>query len=122
MKPETRYTRSGDTSIAYAVSGDGPLDILFLPGWISQIEQLWEAPALRRFNERLTTFSRLIIFDRRGSGLSDRLAEEPTIEQKRRRAGCAGRRGQRTRSALHLPARRHRRVELAPSTRSGSER
>jgi class 3 adenylate cyclase len=81
MHPETRYTRSGDTSIAYAVSGEGPLDILFLPGWISQIEQLWEAPALRRFNERLTTFSRLIIFDRRGSGLSDRLAEEPTIEQ-----------------------------------------
>ena len=53
MAPVTRYTRSGGASIAYQVAGEGPLDLLFMPGWISQIEHLWEAPALRRFLERL---------------------------------------------------------------------
>ncbi len=81
MVPTTRYARSGDASIAYQVAGDGPLDLLFLPGWISQVEQLWEAPAMRRFLERLSVFNRLILFDRRGSGLSDRLAAEQTVEQ-----------------------------------------
>jgi class 3 adenylate cyclase len=68
-------------SLAYQVVGDGPLDLLFLPGWISQIEQLWEAPAVRRFLEALTVFSRVILFDKRGSGLSDRLSDDQTIEQ-----------------------------------------
>ena len=81
MVPATRYARSGKASIAYQVTGEGPLDLLFLPGWISQIEQLWEAPAVRRFLERLAAFNRLILFDRRGSGLSDRLTEEQTVEQ-----------------------------------------
>ena len=81
MVPTTRYARSGDASIAYQVTGEGPLDLLFLPGWISQVEQLWEAPAMRRFLERLAVFNRVILFDRRGSGLSDRLAEEQTVEQ-----------------------------------------
>jgi len=81
MVPTTRYARSGDASIAYQVTGDGPLDMLFMPGWISQVEQLWEAPAMRRFLERLAQFGRLILFDRRGSGLSDRLFDEWTIEQ-----------------------------------------
>jgi class 3 adenylate cyclase/pimeloyl-ACP methyl ester carboxylesterase len=71
MIPGTRYTRSGEASIAYQLAGDGPLDILFLPGWISQIEQLWEAPGNRRFLERLMGFGRLIMFDSRGTGLSD---------------------------------------------------
>ena len=71
MIGETRYTRSGDASIAYQVSGEAPLDLLFLPGWISQIEQLWEAPGNRRFLESLLRFSRLIMFDSRGTGLSD---------------------------------------------------
>jgi class 3 adenylate cyclase/pimeloyl-ACP methyl ester carboxylesterase len=79
--PTTRYARSGEASIAYQVIGDGPLDLLFLPGWISQIEQLWELPALRRFLERLAAFGRLILFDRRGIGLSDRVAQEHTLEQ-----------------------------------------
>jgi len=79
--PVTRYARSGDVSLAYQVVGDGPLDLLFLPGWISQIEQLWEAPAVRRFLEALTVFSRVILFDKRGSGLSDRLSDDQTIEQ-----------------------------------------
>jgi class 3 adenylate cyclase/pimeloyl-ACP methyl ester carboxylesterase len=79
--PATRYARSGDPSIAYQVVGEGPLDLLFLPGWISQIEQLWEAPAVRRFLEALTVFSRVILFDKRGSGLSDRLLDGQTVEQ-----------------------------------------
>ena len=81
MIPTTRYARSGDASIAYQVTGEGALDLLFLPGWISQIEQLWDAPAMRRFLERLAVFNRLILFDRRGTGLSDRLQGEHTVEQ-----------------------------------------
>lgn len=81
MAPSTRYARSGDVSIAYQVTGEGALDLLFLPGWISQIEQLWEAPAMRRFLERLAVFNRLILFDRRGTGLSDRTREAQTLEQ-----------------------------------------
>lgn len=79
--PVTSYAQSGDANIAYQVAGEGPLDLLFLPGWISQIEQLWQAPALRRFLEQLSSFSRLILFDRRGSGLSDRLPAEQGLEQ-----------------------------------------
>ncbi|HEY4450153.1 MAG TPA: adenylate/guanylate cyclase domain-containing protein [Solirubrobacteraceae bacterium] len=81
MAPETRYARSGEASIAYQITGEGALDLLFLPGWISQIEQLWEAPAVRRFLERLAVFNRLILFDRRGAGLSDRTREPQTLEQ-----------------------------------------
>jgi pimeloyl-ACP methyl ester carboxylesterase/class 3 adenylate cyclase len=84
MAPVTRYARSSGASIAYQVVGDGPLDMLFLPGWISQIEQLWEAPANRRFLERLAAFSRLILFDSRGTGLSDRVLEAYTLEQEAR--------------------------------------
>jgi class 3 adenylate cyclase len=86
MAPVTRYTRSGEASIAYQVVGDGVLDLLFMPGWISQVEQLWEAPALRRLLERLAVFSRLIIFDRRGSGLSDSVGESYSLEQEARDA------------------------------------
>ncbi|HYM55360.1 MAG TPA: adenylate/guanylate cyclase domain-containing protein, partial [Solirubrobacteraceae bacterium] len=80
-EPTTRYARSGDASIAYQVVGDGPLDVLFLPGWISQVEQLWEAPAQRRFLERLAGLGRLILFDSRGTGLSDRVLDAYTLEQ-----------------------------------------
>jgi class 3 adenylate cyclase/pimeloyl-ACP methyl ester carboxylesterase len=79
--PTTRYARSGDASIAYQVVGDGPLDMLFLTGWLTQLEQLWEAPANRRFLERLATFGRLIMFDSRGTGLSERVLETYTIER-----------------------------------------
>jgi pimeloyl-ACP methyl ester carboxylesterase/class 3 adenylate cyclase len=81
MIPTTRYARSGDASIAYQVAGDGPLDVMFLPGWISQVEHLWEFAALRRFLERLSLFGRLILFDRRGTGLSDRIVLEHSLEQ-----------------------------------------
>jgi class 3 adenylate cyclase/pimeloyl-ACP methyl ester carboxylesterase len=78
--PKTRYARSDGAAIAYQVAGEGNLDLLFLPGWISQIEQLWDAAAVRRFLERLAVFSRLILFDRRGSGLSDGDGEAYTLE------------------------------------------
>ncbi len=84
MVPTTRYARSGDATIAYQVAGEGVLDLLFLPGWISQIEQLWEGAAMRRFLERLAVFSRLILFDRRGSGLSDGIGESYTLEHEAR--------------------------------------
>ncbi len=86
MAPTTRYARSGDASIAYQVAGDGPLDLLFLAGWLTQLEHLWEAPANRRFLERLMTFSRLIIFDSRGTGLSERVLDAYTLEQEARDA------------------------------------
>ncbi len=81
MAPTTRYARSGEASIAYQVVGEGGLDLLFLPGWITQLEQLWEVPAQRRLFERLATFSRLILFDSRGTGLSDRVLAAYTLEQ-----------------------------------------
>lgn len=82
--PETRYARSGDVHIAYQVIGDGPLDLVYVPGWISHVEYAWEEPALARFYLRLASFSRLILFDKRGTGLSDRVADEalPTLEQR----------------------------------------
>jgi class 3 adenylate cyclase len=86
MAPTTRYARSGNASIAYQVVGDGPLDLLFLAGWLTQLEQLWEAPANRRFLERLTSFSRLIMYDSRGTGLSERVLESYTLEQEARDA------------------------------------
>ena len=72
MHDETRYARSGDLWIAYQVLGDGPIDLLWAPGYMSHIEQNWTWPAYRDFLERLASFSRLILFDRRGTGLSDR--------------------------------------------------
>jgi pimeloyl-ACP methyl ester carboxylesterase/class 3 adenylate cyclase len=81
MEIRTRYAQNGGVSLAYQAIGDGPLDLLFLPGWISQVEHLWELPALRRFLERLAAFSRVIVFDRRGGGLSDRVLGEYSVEQ-----------------------------------------
>jgi class 3 adenylate cyclase len=86
MASVTRYTRSGEASIAYQVVGEGNLDLLFVTGWISQVEQLWELPALRRLMERLAVFSRLILFDRRGTGLSDSVGGAHTLEQEARDA------------------------------------
>jgi class 3 adenylate cyclase len=71
MCPQTRYADSDGVSIAYQVVGDRPIDMLALFGWITQVEHVWEEPSLRRFIERMTSFARLIIFDRRGTGLSD---------------------------------------------------
>jgi class 3 adenylate cyclase len=81
MAPVTRYTSSGGASIAYQVTGQGRLDLVFMTGWISQVEHLWESTGLRRLLERLSVFGRLILFDRRGTGLSDGVGEPYTLEQ-----------------------------------------
>ncbi len=80
MRPETHYARSGDVNIAYQAFGDGPRDLVLVPGWVSNIEVFWEDPALERFFERLAGFARVILFDKRGTGLSDRVADIPTLE------------------------------------------
>ena len=80
MQPDTRYAHSGGVNIAYQVLGEGPRDIVFVPGWISNIEVYWEEPALARFLTRLASFASLILFDKRGTGLSDRVADMPGLE------------------------------------------
>lgn len=82
--PETHYTRSGGVNIAYQVVGDGPVDLVFVMGWLSHMEYFWTEPSFARFLRRLASFSRLILFDKRGTGLSDRvpLSELPTLEQR----------------------------------------
>ena len=80
MQPETRYADSGGVNIAYQVVGDGPRDIVFVLGWVSNIEVFWEEPALVRFLTRLASFSRVILFDKRGTGLSDRVSDMPSLE------------------------------------------
>ena len=76
------YARSGNVSIAYQVTGDAPNDLVYVPGWVSNIEVMWEDPGLARFLTSLASFSRLITFDKRGTGLSDAVAvdELPTLE------------------------------------------
>jgi pimeloyl-ACP methyl ester carboxylesterase len=78
------YARSGNVSIAYQVTGDGPNDLVYVPGWVSNIEVMWEDPGLARFLTSLASFSRLIIFDKRGTGLSDSVSvdELPTLEMR----------------------------------------
>jgi class 3 adenylate cyclase len=80
VEPETRYARSGDVSIAYQVVGDGPFDLVFVPGSVSHVELGWKIPAQAEFYRRLGSSSRLIIFDKRGTGMSDRVTGAPTIE------------------------------------------
>jgi class 3 adenylate cyclase/pimeloyl-ACP methyl ester carboxylesterase len=79
--PETRYAKSGDVNIAYQVVGDGPFDLIHVPPFVSNLELQWEEPAERRYFERLASFSRLIMFDKRGTGLSDRVAVA-TLEER----------------------------------------
>lgn len=79
--PETRYARSGELHIAYQVLGDGPIDLVWVPGWISNIDHYWEEPSVARYFERLASFSRLILFDRRGTGVSDPVPQAPTLEE-----------------------------------------
>ena len=81
MQPKTRYAKSGDVHIAYQVVGDGRLDLVYAPAWIGNMELFWEEPSCARFLKRLASFSRLILFDKRGTGSSDRSVEIPIIEQ-----------------------------------------
>ena len=82
--PQTRYAKSGDVNIAYQVVGEGPIDLVFVMGWASNIDEFWTEPSFARFLQRLASFSRLIIFDKRGTGLSDRVDEAhlPSLEQR----------------------------------------
>jgi len=84
MPPETRYAKSGDVNIAYQVVGDGPFDLVYVPGWVSNVDLFWEKPKPARFLEHLASFSRLILFDKRGTGMSDRVSNDrlPTLEQR----------------------------------------
>ena len=83
-EPKTRYARSGDVHIAYQVVGSGDRDLLLVPGFVSHVEHFWEDPGVARFLRRLASFSRLIFFDKRGTGLSDRVPDShlPTLEQR----------------------------------------
>ena len=82
MPPETKYAKSAGVNIAYRVIGDAPLDLVFVSGWVSTLELAWEHPDPARFYRRLASFSRLVMFDKRGTGLSDRVSELPTLEQR----------------------------------------
>ncbi len=84
MQPKTEYAQSGNIHIAYQVVGDGPVDLVFVPGWVSHVERGWEMVDNARFLKRLASFSRLIMFDKRGTGLSDRVPinQLPTLEER----------------------------------------
>jgi pimeloyl-ACP methyl ester carboxylesterase len=82
--PRTRYARSGDVNVAYQVMGEGAPDLVYVPGWVSNLELNWEEPGYARFLHRLASFARLTVFDKRGTGLSDRVPVDrlPTLEER----------------------------------------
>jgi pimeloyl-ACP methyl ester carboxylesterase len=82
MPPPIRYVRSGDVAIAYQVVGEGPHDLLMVPGWVSHLALDWEEPTWVRWCERITSFARLVRFDKRGTGLSDRPPGVATLEER----------------------------------------
>ena len=82
MKPKTQYAKSGKLSIAFQVIGKGPVDLIYVPGWVSNIDNLWDDSKMSEFLLKLTNFSRLILFDKRGTGLSDRENELSTLEER----------------------------------------
>ena len=82
MPPPVQYARNGDVNIAYQVYGDGPHDILMVPGWTSHLLLEWEEPTYVRFLDRLASFARVVRFDKRGTGLSDRMTGVPTQEER----------------------------------------
>ncbi len=83
-RPETRYAKSGEFHIAYQVVGEGPPDLIYVPGWVSHLDMYWEQPWIERFLLRLGSFSRLLVFDKRGIGLSDPVPDSamPTLEER----------------------------------------
>ncbi len=82
MIPETRYAKSGQVHVAYQIFGEGPLQLVLGPGWASHIEYAWEEPSYAKLLQRLGSFARVAWFDKRGTGLSDRVPELPTLEQR----------------------------------------
>jgi pimeloyl-ACP methyl ester carboxylesterase len=81
-RPRTRYAKSGGVSLAYQVVGEGPIDVVFTPGFVSNVDYWWEVPTAVRFIERLVFFSRVIMWDKRGTGLSDPSARVPPVEER----------------------------------------
>ena len=81
MEAQTKYARNGDVHIAYRVFGEGPRDIILVPGTVSHVELFWELPVNEYLLRRLASFARVIIFDKRGQGLSDRVAEQSLDER-----------------------------------------
>lgn len=82
QRPRTKYAKSGTVNVAYQVFGSGDVDIVYVPGWISDVEAAWDEPQFARFLERMGSFARVIMFDKRGTGLSDRDVGYPTLEQR----------------------------------------
>ena len=82
MQPRTQYAKSGDVHIAYQVFGEGAVDLVFVPGFVSHIENYWDEPSFARWLRRLGNFSRVIMFDKRGTGLSDQVSELPGMDQR----------------------------------------
>jgi len=80
VEPETRYALSGDVNIAYQVVGDGPFDVIFVPGFVTHVELQWRLPGMGDFIRGLGSFSRLIRFDKRGTGMSDPVSGAPSLE------------------------------------------
>src|SRR5947209_8926072 len=78
--PDVQYTKSGNVNIAYQVTGNGPFDLVFVPGYITHLELHWEMPVFRPFLEKLSSFCRLIRLDKRGTGMSDPVSGAPTLE------------------------------------------
>ena len=82
MAQRTRYARNGDVSIAYQVVGDGPVDMLVAPGFVSNLDLTWIDPLLAAFWRRIASFARVILYDKRGTGLSDPVVGVPPLEQR----------------------------------------
>src|SRR3954464_6316348 len=77
--PRTQYAKSGQVNVAYQVVGDGPVDLVMVPGFVSHVEVAWEQPRLAHLLSRLASFSRLIVFDKRGTGMSDPVTDTPSM-------------------------------------------
>jgi pimeloyl-ACP methyl ester carboxylesterase len=81
-QPETRYAEGPEGNIAYQVVGDGPMDLVVVPGWFSHVDMLWGDPGWARFVGEFASFARVILYDKRGTGLSDPVDGVPTLESR----------------------------------------
>jgi len=82
MQPETRYAKSGEVHVAYQLFGDGPINIVIVPGFVSHVENIWTHPVFARWLNRMGRFARVVIFDKRGTGLSDRVGGLPGVDDR----------------------------------------
>jgi pimeloyl-ACP methyl ester carboxylesterase len=82
MQPATQYAKSGDVHIAYQAFGEGPLNLVMVPGFVSNVENYWDEPDLAQFLTRLARYARVVTFDKRGTGMSDRVSELPGLDQR----------------------------------------